>query len=231
MTIRTLLRKWNGLSFILIGVVSSFILYRVSDVLFSIQTITVEAEGMRIVFDPHKVTNNLLFFPDKKIESQLLHDYPMVSSVTIKKIFPHTLFIKAAILAPIARLITPKMTVMLTHGAVVHAPTIPPPVERLPTLVFDVPAVGVGDQIHDDRVQMSIQLLEQVTPFLSITTITPVDESSLRFETAQTEIFIPRHGDPLEIATTLQSLVNGFRIRGTFPKVIDLRFQKPYIRQ
>ncbi len=59
--------------------------------------------------------------------------------------------------------------------------------------------------------------------------ISEKDSASILATMGHTNIFLPQKGDLKVKAGTLQTIVMGFRIKGTLPTVIDLRFEKPIV--
>jgi hypothetical protein len=96
-------------------------------------------------------------------------------------------------------------------------------------LMFDLGTPSVGFPLHDQRVQQSLSLIRSLQGIVHIDEITEGDAASLRARVGNTDIFIPQQTAIEGKASTLQTIIEGFRIKGTLPAVIDLRFDKPII--
>ena len=194
---------------------------------FTLQNIEVIGSGIQIELDKNALSHNLLFFPAKQLEQQILRDYPLLSAVSIEKRFPATLIIRVTQRKAIARLLTNGQTYVLDETGVVlgNAPFDAP----LPTLQFDLGTLAIGSQVSDHRVELSLLLVSRVKDVLTIDTVFEKDSSTLQAKAGSTSIFLPQNGDIGTKAATLQTIIEGFRIKGTLPTVIDLRFEKPII--
>jgi hypothetical protein len=100
----------------------------------------------------------------------------------------------------------------------------------LPHLVIPLTAVRIGETINDPRVAAAIAFVKGTRDFLPVQTITIEDESSLRAKSNTMDILFPQDGSSATILATLQTLLAGFRIKGTLPTFIDLRFNKPIVK-
>jgi hypothetical protein len=76
----------------------------------------------------------------------------------------------------------------------------------------------------------ALAFLNGTRDFLPIQTITIEDDSSLRAKSNTMDILFPQDGSMPAILATLQTLLSGFRIKGTLPTLIDLRFNKPMVK-
>lgn len=194
---------------------------------FTIEDIKVVGDGVHIAISERTFPKNLLFFPVEQVRSALLRDYPLLATVDIQRKFPHTLVIAVTTRAPIAILATGEQVVAVARGGVVTSDS---PHQPLPVVRIDVGEVHVGDIIADTRVLRSLQFLEisESVP-LAVSEINIVDSLSLRAKTDTLDILFPQDKDLTGLGATLQTLLAGFRIKGSTPTRIDLRFDKPVV--
>ncbi len=225
---RTYLRKFGKVfaTIFLTCIVSIGVIFGVTK-FFTIRTIEVEGAGVQVVVDQKKLAKNLLFFPSEQLRLQLLSANPLLGNVEIHKKFPHTLVIVAFLRTPIGRLQSNNRLVDLDKDGVVVKEGIHD--DALPLLIFDVTPIHIGDKMSDVRIVQSLAALSAFQSFVKIDTITSLDSQSLQVKFGKTSIYITQNENIQEIAATLQTLLAGFRIKGTLPTIIDLRFTKPVV--
>jgi len=228
MSARTYLRKFGKIiaTTLLFFIISVGVIVGVNK-FFTIRTIEVEGAGVQVVVDQKKILKNLLFFPSDQVRTQLLSSNPLLENVEIHKKFPHTLVIVAFLRTPIGRLQSNDRLVDLDRDGVVVKEGMHD--DALPLLVFDVTPIHIGDKMNDVRIVQSLAALGAFGGFVKIDTITSLDSQSLQVKFGKTSIYITQNGNIQEIAATLQTLLAGFRIKGTLPTIIDLRFTKPVV--
>ncbi len=197
--------------------------------LFTITTIEVVGVGVDIQVDKEKIINNLLFFPTDKLRSDILRDNQLLADVRFEKKFPHTLVIKPVVRLAFARLETADRRVLLDiQGIVVGEGS---GMEQLPVLKFpDVTMIRTGQRIGDTRILQGLRFYELVDGLLPIDYIAAHEGSALLAKSGTLDIFFPQDANMAEILATLQTLMTGFRIKGTLPTVVDLRFDKPVVK-
>lgn len=183
---------------------------------------------MQIVIDEKKMSKNLLFFPSGRARKELLADNILLSDVQFQKKYPHTLVIVPLLRPAFVRLRSGDRVVLVDRTGVVLMDGDQG--LALPIIQFSLPFVRVGETITDKRVQMSLAVLDGLQKAFTIISITEFDGPSLFVKTDKTDIFIPQESDVVGILATLQTLITGFRIKGTLPAVVDLRFDKPVIK-
>ncbi|HCM82904.1 MAG: hypothetical protein UW22_C0006G0039 [Candidatus Gottesmanbacteria bacterium GW2011_GWB1_44_11c] len=196
---------------------------------FEVQRIEFLGEGMDIQLNGRMISGNMIFFPSQKIRQDLLREYPQLKDVSIRKQFPHTITIIPILRTPFAILATSKASYGVDAegnvvGVGIHDTS-------LPELDIDVGTVRVGTAVTDQNVQSALQFLKQSTLLLPVSAIsTSEDGLSLRAKSGQTEILFTQSQPVDSLMATLQTLITGVRIKGTMPKIIDLRFTKPVIQ-
>lgn len=182
---------------------------------FKIQTIEVVGKEVIVKLDERRIDTNLLFFPTAKVRSDLLSENPLLKDVQFHKKYPATLVIVAIPRSPIARVALTGRTVLVdSEGVVLGLASAKD--EKLPL-------------IEESNLKQSLGFLTHMKDMLLVESITIIDSKTLLAKAGKLDIYIPQHIDLTSKATTLQTLIRGFRIKGILPKVIDLRFDKPIV--
>ena len=206
----------------------SALIYRIITRIFSLETIEVVGSDIQVLLDNKKVPKNLLFFPSDTMRSLILKDNPLLSDVQFVKKYPHTLIIRPVIRIPYVILQTDTRSVLLDQsGIVLMDGTRGMP---LPVLRFTLDPIHVGEKITDSRVVTAITCIKNMQIYLAVTSVEEIDGASIHLKSDKTSIFITQLKPIRETLATLQTLIAGFRIKGTLPTVVDLRFDKPIIK-
>lgn len=195
---------------------------------FQLRQIEYVGEGAIIHIDETLIPGNVLFFPAERIRKTLLADHPELKDVYVTKKFPNTLRIEPVFREPYVLLQAKEKLVLLDKEQVVVEYATG--VERYPRLILPIPVDKKGQRLDDKRIRLTIGFLVSTAPLIHFTQVTEVDSQSLSFKSDVTEVFITQNADLTEVTTTLQTLIEGFRIKGILPKIIDLRFSKPIIK-
>ena len=195
---------------------------------FDVQKIEFIGEGMEAQFNRQLITGNIIFFPGDKVKADLLAEYPQLKDVVIQKHFPHTITIIPVLRKPSALLVTVKASYGIDKDGKVLGLGYAGPL--LPELRIDVPTVTVGMTLRDPKIIQSLSFIEKTAPLISVTSITfDSDSLSLRAISDKTEILFTQDQNIDTLIATLQTIITGVRIKGTMPKIIDIRFSKPVI--
>ncbi len=198
-----------------------------SRTLFIIRSIEVVGSGVTVALDRKRFPDNLLFFPIAKMREELLSDNQLLEDVEFTKRYPGTLIIRPILRKPIAVLELPDRTLLLARtGAVVGVAGVG---GDLPVIAIESNSYTVGSIITDQRITAALSFIGTVGSFLEIDRITSVDALSIRAKSKETDIIITQNSDMAIVAATLQTMMTGFRIKGTLPHTIDLRFRKPVV--
>jgi hypothetical protein len=222
-------RKFGKLFLVTLSVlVLSVLLYLFITRIFSIQIIEVVGQNIYVVIDDKKIPKNLLFFPADRIRGEILHDNALLSDIQFQKVFPHTLIVKPIIRTPFARLMADNRLVLIDRTGVV----LQDGDEGFPLALIRVPIerFRVGETLNNARVQFALVILDVTKSYLKVETITNTDGSTFLVHDIKTDIFITQDKPVGETLATLQMLITGFRIKGTLPTVVDLRFDKPIVK-
>lgn len=194
---------------------------------FSIEHVEIIGQGVNIAIDENKLPKNLLFFPTESVAGSILTENTLIEQVQIEKKYPHTLVIHISPRTPFANILQNDAYIQVDRtGFVLGASEGMAP---LPVISFPVRSVIIGTRITDEKFMHALAFLEKTKEFISFDHVDEYDSASFRATMGQTDIIIPQLGEPDRITTTLQTLLAGFRIKGTLPKTIDLRFDKPIV--
>jgi cell division septal protein FtsQ len=195
--------------------------------LFSIRQIEVDGNGLSIELDRTKLGDNLLFIPTDRLTRDLLNNYPFLSDVRFEKRLPGTLIIHLVKRQPFAILETKSARYELdTSGTVLDNAKS---TAGYPLLRFDEGPLAIGSRVVDPKVLGSLAFLEALKGAIQIESMGEKDSASVYAIMGKTNIFLPQTTDMRAKADTLQTIIEGFRIKGTLPTVIDLRFEKPIV--
>jgi len=212
------------LCFILFGGICYVLIYE-----FDVEQIEFLGEGMQVEFNQRLITGNIIFFPSEKVKQDLLKEYPQLQDVVIRKNFPHTITIIPILRKPFAVLQTSKASYGIDkEGNVLGLGYYDP---GLPELRIDLPAVAVGTVLSDSKVKSALRFLDSSASLLSVTSIQTSDDGlSFRAVSDKTDILFTQDQPIDTLIATLQTIITGVRMKGTMPKIIDVRFTKPVIQ-
>ena len=190
---------------------------------FKLEHIEVVGDGMKLEINERLLMGNTLFFPSESIRLQLLSTYPELLDVVVQKKVPNTVVIIPTLRVPIAELITKTAAFIVDQDGVVIGPSHG---VTLPQIAIDVPYIRLGGNIKDKKVIAALEFLKYSKDTVLVKTITNPDGKTLLAKTEQLDVLFSEDNDREEVVRSLQLLLSGFRIKGTMPKVIDLRFTK-----
>lgn len=197
------------------------------DRLFTLRQIQVVGDPIEIQVDKARLGKNLFFLQTKQLEQELLATYPLLGTVTFSKTFPSTLVLHVKLRQPYVYVISQSHQYVVDRDGIVLSESDKGPL--LPRLNFDIGIRSIGSKITDLRVVSALQFLTALPEGIVIEFVSEKDSASIQASMGHTNIFLPQKGDLKVKAGTLQTIVMGFRIKGTLPTVIDLRFEKPIV--
>ncbi len=226
---RSFFRKFGKI----IGYIALFSLFSIgifwiSSTAFRIESIEIVGEGITVAVNQERLPKSLVFFSADTYRQQILDANPVLADITFRKKFPHTLVIIPKIRTPMSKLITDIRAVYLDEAGLVLSEADAS--RELPRITLREVEVRIGQRSSDPRVMQAVAFIEGARAFLPVENITEVDGGSLQAKSADLDIIFPQNKPMSEILTTLQTLLSGFRIKGTLPALVDLRFDKPIIR-
>lgn len=221
-------RRFGKLIFgIFLTVFVGWSLYHFTNWIFTIRSIEVVGEHTLVSIDQNRISKNLLFFPSESLRSQILANNPWLADVRFEKKFPGTLRIVPVKRRPVAILHSADRTVLVSDNGVVLSDGDNGNI--LPRLFIPTPAFRIGQKIEDERVRQSLALITGLIHEFVFTKITYEEGKYLRAKTDTSDIIFVQDKPIGDVIATLQTLLSGFRIKGTLPKVVDLRFDKPIV--
>jgi cell division septal protein FtsQ len=226
----TIRRKFGRviLSIVLL-LASVYVLYVFCMQYFALKNIEVIGEGIQIAIDQAKLERNLLFIRPEKIKADILSDNNQVEHVYITKRYPDTIIIAVQLRKAIARITTITRTVIVDSRGVVLGYSRKES-DTLPLLSFGVSDIPDGLTFTDVAVLSGIAVIRDISPVVPISSVYLNDTLSIRAIYGKTSIVFPLNTEYSALASTLQTLVARFRMKGSMPASIDLRFDKPVIR-
>ncbi|MBI4065394.1 hypothetical protein HY409_03425 [Candidatus Gottesmanbacteria bacterium] len=208
---------------ILVGISAYVLLVNI----FTIDAIEVQGDGIGVDVNQQKLPKNLLFFPIAKITKQILLDNPLVESLTIQKKYPRVLILKVKARSGVANVVASTMSAVVDASGVIIG--IDRPKDDIPTIEHNIFIGTIGSHITDEYILTALTFIEKVKSFVKIQKITNVNSDYLQAVFDKTDILFPQKTDMSKLADTLQTLLSGFRIKGTMPSTIDLRYDKPVV--
>ncbi len=199
-----------------------------SDYLFALENIEVAGDGLGVAVNEEKISGNLLFFPSEKVKEDILRDNPILGSLELKKKFPHTLIIVAKRREPIAIITLESIIGLIDREGYIVG--IDDGTHSLPLITLEPLRVSVGQQVSDESVRAALALIAALPPHYVMRKITRFDRLSIVGKVQETNIIVPQTIDQNHFSSTLQTILERLRIKGTMPTRIDLRFDKPIIQ-
>ncbi len=209
---------------VLIGVI---IFFKIGINLFQVKNILVTGDSAQLEIKESLFVNNLLFFPSESVVQKLKLDNPLVKTIEIKKKFPSTLEFVIYKRTPIAEIVTDGIHLGIDEECVITEAALN---NFLPVITITIPLARIGATVKHPMIVQAIALINKTKGFIQWSSIETFETQSIRARSGQTDILITQSSDLNQIRDTLQTLLDGFRIKGTMPKSIDLRFGKPVVQ-
>lgn len=215
--------------FVRMGVLGLFILVVILQGInqFVIREVKAEGVSATISINTDTMPNNLLFFPSDTVSSTLKKEYPQFESITIEKKWPDTLIVRFTPRVPVAILSdTLRMVAIDRDGYVIgDSSDTTLPIIRTSTVVS-----ATGNQIEDRSIRISLAFLTEMGQDDGIREMIIGEDRNIVVRMQDMIIYLNGDDTGKDDAWTLQRLLAGFRIKGSLPKSIDLRFSKPVIQ-
>jgi cell division septal protein FtsQ len=226
----TVRRKFGRIIALVVLILSIvYILYIFCMQFFALRNIEVVGDGIQVAIDQTKLEHNLLFIRPEKLKADILTNNNQIENIQITKKYPDTLSITVSLRKASARVTTSTRTAIIDSRGVMLG-FARSDSGSLPMLDFGVPDVPDGTTFTDTRVLSGIAIIRDISSIAPITSMYLADTSSIRAIYGKTSIFFPLNTEYSALATTLQTLIARFRMKGSMPASIDLRFDKPVIR-
>lgn len=195
---------------------------------FKIENIEVRNYPAEVIFNREKVTDNLIFFPAEKVRAEILRTNPGLADIQILKKFPRTLVFILVPRSNMARLSSGGSVYMLDRDGVVLGEALGS--NSTPLVISESnKRYIVGEQVATTETRSAVSLIAELSDYGLPDMSFIASNSAINGRHESGEILFPIVTDYAQIAATLQSLWVGFRIKGTLPKFIDLRFRQPVV--
>ena len=199
--------------------------------LFRVQRIEIIGSNIQVVVDPKKLGSLLPFIATDSIADEIRAAHPELSKVEIYKKYPSTLVLDLVSKHPIATIRYPDGYASVDGTGFILSinETRDTSVDRVLLTGCDTSVVLFG-KISDPLCVNGLKLISELTKANEITReITIRDRLYYQFKIGTSDIFIAHDADMPGIVTTLQTIMNRFRMKGTIPARINLRFAKPVV--
>lgn len=194
---------------------------------FTIKDVVVDAPLMVIELDKSRFGKNLLFLPTEKLRADLLNNYSLLSEVRFEKRYPSTLIVHLVRRNAFAVLRSQGNVYALDEQGLVLGGVGDG--VGYPILEFQAGILAIGSEVTHPGVISGLAFLKRLGGSIPVSRIFERDSLSIQAISGHTNIFLPQTGDISGKADTLQTIVEGVRIKGALPTVIDLRHEKPII--
>jgi hypothetical protein len=195
--------------------------------MFTIREIEVVGEHIQVHIDERRISKNLLFFPAESIRAQVLSDNQWLKDVRFEKKFPSVLRIVPILRDPMVILQSSERIVLLDRDGIVLAEGDQG--LSLPLIVMPGLHVRIGQKLTDERVQYILAFIDALKSDVTFHRIMYEENAYFRAIAEKVNIIIAQDRPVSKTVSTLQMLFAGFRIKGTLPSVVDLRFDKPVV--
>lgn len=200
--------------------------------LFEIRTVLLQGDPAflsNITFFQQK--RNLLTLDSTAFKKEILNLYPLIADVSIEKRLPNTLFVQVEPRVPIVFIESAEGIAFLdaTGKIIPHLPQF----EKYKTVELNcaTDVLEVGQTISNEAARKAIQVAAQVIHHIdsSVDSINCIEgQNAVLIRTTEVDVIAPADKNE-ELASSLQFLLKQFRIDGNWPKVVDMRFEKPVL--
>lgn len=195
--------------------------------LFRLDTVEVVGTGAVFSADAAKLSTNVLFFPTKTLENDLLKNYPLFAAVRVYKRLPHSIIIEYSLRNSWGYIDSSGHTYGVDEGGVIVGEYTPPFVH--PVMTFDIGTQSIGMRVTDTRVLAALSFLHALDPSIHVSSVKDLSKTAFEVTIDSMRVLVAVDGDKEEKARALLFLQNGFRIKGVLPSMVDLRYSKPII--
>jgi hypothetical protein len=220
-------RKFKFISLGLILFVIIILLYTLCTQIFKIRTIELVGEGIKLNVDDKKMSKNIILLSTEELKKNILAQHPEIQYLNITKKLPNILIIGISTRNPAAHLIlSNKSNLIDSEGKIINY-TLP-----LNQILPNINIVGYDsiNQVDSKIIKKGLDLLTNLSNFEKVINLTIDKSGYYRINIIKVDILIPQDAEILATESTLQTLLTRFRMKGTLPSQIDLRFDKPVIR-
>lgn len=196
---------------------------------FQIKTLIIKANQPKLYGLKILENNNLLFIDDKKITAFLQKQNPNVNSIHIIKQFPQTVILIVEDRIPIAQIVNKDKNLYVDkEGTILTSTTYSSNLVQI-----NSPDVSIySNQKVDWRIMKVISFIKESKNQGIIIDQILVDNSSNEFSAKTTsgiEVSLPLDADIVSKVSSLQVILQRFKIMGKNIVKINFRFDKPLI--
>lgn len=195
--------------------------------LFRLENIEVIGSGAVFSVDAKKLSTNVLFFPTKKLEQDLRTQYPLFQTVRVYKKLPHAIIIEYTLRDPWGYLESAGHTYGVDEQGIIVGEYTPPFVHTV--MVFDIGVQSIGMIAADRSVQGALAFLRALDKSVQVSFVKEYSKDAFVASIDSMRVLVSIEDDMEEKARALLFLLNGFRIKGVLPSIVDLRYSKPII--
>jgi cell division septal protein FtsQ len=220
-------RKLKIISLGFFGFMLVLLLYILCVQIFKIRRIELVGEGIKLNVDDKKMSQNIIFISTDRIKNDILTEHPEIQYIHISKKLPDTLVIGISTRRPAAHILLLGTTKLVDDQGKIMNYTLPLN-QIYPTIHLN--GYNSVEQIDSRIIKRILDLLTYISRYEKILVITIDNSGYYQLKIDKTDIIIPQNMDIYTTETTLQTLLTRFRMKGTVPTQIDLRFDKPVIR-
>lgn len=216
---------------ILIGLSCIFISYSLYIFViryFRLKYVKVVGENVRISVSENFPTN-LFLIPTEKIRNEILENNQMVADVTFRKEFPDTLVISVIRKIAVARVYSASgIFTVDRQGWIIDAG------KDESVIISAISAENYlpesPERFSDPVIVQAIGLVDGLSSVFGPVNLTIPDKLSYQVKLGKSDILFAQDTNIDNSIATLQTLIARFRMKGIEPTFIDLRFDKPIVR-
>ena len=194
--------------------------------LFEIKKIIVEPSTISVLVDKNQIPTNLLLFPTDRVRSELLAQYPEIGTITIIKELPHTIRFFITKKEAVSQVSYKGKTYYLDEDSMVFSSAQK---YDVPVLALPITHIKEGYKISGTGFDCSLAFIQELRHDEAIERISLSTNDTLEVVLKDTRVLLLVTADGKERADTLQTILKGFRMKGSLPSTLDLRFSKPMI--
>ncbi len=172
---------------------------------------------------------NLLFLDEAKIVRELKRQSPLIKNVKLTKKYPDNLEVELTFREPVATIEKVDKVFLLDSEGMILPAELNLNHKPLPRVTCAVRVPSVGQILTQPDVLHGLQLISQFSVIEIELAELKCDKNQSELVTNVTRIIFLPETNVHQLTDSLQFLFKQFRIEGTYPKVVDLRFSKPVL--
>lgn len=216
------------------------ILYGISRLLYEVfwgkwfQVQTVYIEGNSDLFSDISIFRNpghLIILDSKKLAHKLKSASPWVDTIVFKRRLPTSLYIIITEKVPLLRIQDGFHLQYVSESGVILPALTRYDRQHFPRLSCKLNKQP-GQEITESNIKQGLKIVADIKKAGQEKPNELVCENDgiLILKFAETQVIFDQHKSPTEVVNSLLFLFKQFRIEGTWPKTVDLRFDKPILK-